>query len=92
MKIQSDNLEHESEMKMSHQNITTIPSLRLAIKVAKQVYVQAKFGTSERWVKISKLEANELLAQLFDDTKDPEFYEMYSGVFGTFNGKSLFMG
>jgi len=75
---------------MSHE-ITTIPSLKLAIKVASTIYIRPRFGVSEAWVKITKQEAK-LLADSLPEHMTPNQCEMYAGIFGTLAADCLFMG
>ena len=76
---------------MAHLDITTIPGLRRAIKQAHSVHTQVRFGSSERWVKISKATALELIEGLSDHCS-PQDAEMYAGTFGTMHGRTLWMG
>jgi hypothetical protein len=72
-------------------NLITIPSVRRAIKSARAVYVQPRFGCSEHWVKVTKAEALNML-ESFPDHFTPEDAEMYAGTFGTLKDKVLYMG
>lgn len=74
-----------------HSNLTTVQSLQCALNVAKTVYIQPRFGCSERWIKISKKEAQILVSNLEQDAT-PQNAEMYTNVFGTLNGTLLYMG
>ena len=74
-----------------HFNLTTVQSLQCALNVAKTVYIQPRFGCSERWIKISKKEAQMLVSNL-ELTMTPKDAEMYTDVFGTLNGTLLYMG
>jgi hypothetical protein len=78
---------------MAHVDIKTIPELRAAIKLARCVWVQPRFGTSERWVKITKVEALEMI-HAYTDSDTPANCEMYGGVFGEYRtpSRALFMG
>jgi len=75
----------------SHHNLTTVDALQCALNVAKVVYIQARFGTSERWIRITKKEAQILVSNL-EREATPKEAEMYSNVFGTLNGTLLYMG
>lgn len=61
-------------------DIDTIEQLQRAIKLAKHIRIQVRFGVSERWVKITKAQALELLEDIGNAT--PRELEMYSGTFG----------
>jgi hypothetical protein len=61
-------------------NIKDINECRKAVKKAKSVFIQPRFGASERWVKVSKVEALDLLQ---DISGSPEENEMYAGLFGS---------
>jgi hypothetical protein len=76
---------------MAHYDITTIPSLKCAIKNARRIRVQPKFGTNEKWIRISKVEALELIEGYADDAT-PTWHEMYGGIFGTMINGVLYMG
>jgi hypothetical protein len=76
---------------MAHIDLRTVAGTKHAIEMAREVFVQARFGSSERWVKITKLEARELVAELASDAT-PEQAEMFAGVFGTMCDKSVFLG
>lgn len=71
--------------------IRTIPELRAALKIAKAVYVQPRFGTVETWLKVSKSEARTLLLGL-TKWETPETMEMPAEIFGTLQGATLFIG
>jgi hypothetical protein len=73
---------------MAHENINTVPQLKQAVKLAKRVFVQPKFGVSENWVQISKREANDFVSKMEDDTT-PHRFEMYADTFGTFYNRTL---
>jgi hypothetical protein len=61
--------------------IETVGHLRAAIKRAKRICVQARFGTSESWIKISKVQALELIEGANDRQRASDF-EMPTGDFG----------
>jgi hypothetical protein len=72
--------------------ITTIPALRAAIKRARDVLVRPRFGCSEAWVKITKVEAEQLIARLPADAT-PDTSEMFCDYFATTTtGRTLFLG
>ena len=76
---------------MAH-NLTTIPSLRLALKMAKEVYMQPRFGASEQWLKVSKQEVGVLLINMADDTT-PKDVGMSADIFGSMtNSRILYLG
>lgn len=64
-----------------YQRIDTVPKLRKAIKEANIVLVQVRFGVSEKYVKLSKIEARALIDGLEDDAT-PEDCEIFGGSFG----------
>jgi hypothetical protein len=68
----------------------TTDAVMIAIGQAKTVFVQVRFGTSERWVKISKIEARELIESVAGLTTEQA--EMYGGTFGTWSGRHLYLG
>lgn len=77
--------------------LDTRSALLKALKQAKHVYIQPRFGTSETWIRISKKETLMLLICLgtWINPVTPEALEMYSGVFGTLspNGNGdLYLG
>lgn len=74
-------------------NITTVLDLKRAIRDAKLILIQVKFGCSEKWVKISKAEAKDMISEL-DANATPESFEMYSADFGSFeaSSKTLYLG
>jgi hypothetical protein len=72
-------------------DITTVTEFRKAVRKAREVLAQVRFGTSERWVRISKADALTLVAGMARDTT-PEDAELYSGIFGTFDGATLHVG
>lgn len=61
-------------------DIDTIEQLHRAIKTAKCIRIQVRFGFSERWLKITKVQALELIEDMGNST--PREAEMYSGTFG----------
>jgi len=77
---------------MARYDITTVASLRCAVKMAKAIYILPRFGTSELWLKITKAEASKLIA-CYADSDTPEHCEMFAGTFGTMtNGGTLYLG
>lgn len=67
----------------------TFQELRAAIKRAKHVYIQARFGSSERWLRITKREALFLVAGY--TSNDPLLNdETFS--WGARDGLDLFIG
>lgn len=69
-------------------------ALLRALKQAKEVYVQPKFGSSETWLRVSKKEALMLLSCLGtrDNPTTPEGHEMYSDTFGSVLNECLYIG
>lgn len=61
------------------QDLTTIPEVRSAIKKAKAVYCQIRFGVSEAWVPLTKKAAMEFIDTIPDDA-DPENFSMFGGT------------
>jgi hypothetical protein len=72
-------------------SLMTIAATKLAIDNAKVVYIQARFGVSEYWLKITKREAYSLL-DTFDPKITPKHAEMPTSCFGEFDGRSVFLG
>lgn len=79
---------------MDQVELTTVRSLKCAIRIAKTIMVQVRFGCSERWTKLSKLEALGLVSGIGSDDTTPEHFEMFTGVFGTYDtsSKTLYLG
>jgi len=71
--------------------LMTIKECLDAVKEAKFIMVEARFGCSEYSVKISKLEARTFLGS-FEKDQTPESIEMPCGYFGTFEGGILRLG
>lgn len=71
-------------------DLSTTYELRRAITICNVVVVQARFGCSEKWVRISKVEARELARGL---PGTPHDCEMATGRFGELNQDLvLYMG
>jgi hypothetical protein len=69
--------------------LKTVKATREAISKAKIILVQVRFGESEQWVKLSKIEAIKLLNGYTDD----DITSMYSGIFGVSDPDgSVFLG
>ena len=72
--------------------ITTVPELRKAINKATEVLGQVSFGACGDMVRITKVEARNLISQL-DDDATPETEGMDSGTFGlVFANGELILG
>lgn len=74
--------------------ITTVRELRNAIREANDVLIQARFGVSERWLKITKREAMTLFDDLTygDEDATPDGFEMFTGTFGELRDGTLYLG
>jgi hypothetical protein len=72
-------------------DITHVADLRIAINTASEVLAQVRFGCSEKWVRISKADARQLITG-WKRSDTPEDHEMYSGTFGEFNSGILYLG
>ncbi len=72
-------------------DLLTIRATRQAIRSAKTVLMQPKFGLSEEWVKISKQEALKFLAP-FKHDETPENAGMFANIFGSVDGNTVFLG
>lgn len=72
-------------------DLMTIPETRKAIRKAREVLMQPRFGSSEAWVRISKVEALDLLSNYKDDAT-PEHCEMYGGRFGELDVSIVYLG
>ena len=70
-------------------DITTVPEFRKAVREAKDVLTQVRFGCSERWVRISKADALLLVAG-FGRSDTPEQHEM--DAFASVDGSTLYLG
>lgn len=79
-------------MARTRTDITTLDQLKRTIRspACKGVFAQVRFGCSEQWVKLAKVEALAFVDDLGGGT--PRELEMYSGSFGEFDGRSLWMG
>lgn len=71
--------------------LETIPQLRKAIRGARLVMVQLRFGTDEQWVKISKREALDFI-EGYADHVSPRDLEMFGNSFGSLSGTVVYMG
>lgn len=71
--------------------IKTKDQLRDAIGSCREVRVLPRFGTSETWIRIFKLDALELLKSI-EDGSTPEDCGMYSGMFGELENGILYLG
>lgn len=74
------------------QYINTKQKLKTSIDMSSKVYIQVRFGVSEKWCRITKIEAHALAETLPEDS-NPQDCEMYSGSFGTMEADDeLFLG
>jgi hypothetical protein len=71
--------------------LKTKPALKAAIKTARAIKAQIRFGCSERWVQITKTQAYDLIADI-DAKTTPDQMEMFSGQFGELDGATLYLG
>ena len=71
--------------------ITTVAEYRCAVRDAKRVFVQPRFGASETYVRVSKVDALYLVRGMKGTTTAQEL-ELYAGSFGTLEGDDLFVG
>lgn len=71
--------------------ITTWSQLRDAIGSCREVQVMPRFGVSETWIRVLKLDALRLLASI-DKDATPEDCGMYSGAFGQLENGILYLG
>lgn len=71
--------------------IKTVHGLRHAIRTCREVLIQPRFGTSEAWVKITKIEAQRLTEGM-PAMHTPDDAEMSDGHFATFDGEFLYLG
>lgn len=67
--------------------IRSIVDVRKIIKLCHHVEVQVRFGTNERWSKLSKIEALELVSSI-PDHATPEDCGMFTDTFGDFDKTS----
>lgn len=70
-------------------DLKTIKETRAAIKAARVVYVEPRFGTSETWVRISKADALFILRGM---TGTPHANEMYTDRFGSVQDGAVYLG
>lgn len=59
--------------------LTTISETRKAVKKAKGVYFQARFGLSEQWIEVTKKAALAFLDTIPEDAT-PEEFNMFGGT------------
>lgn len=71
--------------------LSTIEALLGAIKYAKVVYIQPRFGTSEAWIRISKAEAR-FLAKALPENATPGVCEFTANQFGHMIEDELYLG
>ena len=71
--------------------LETIPQLRKAIRGARLVMVQIRFGCDERWIKISKREALDFI-DAYSNQTTPRSIEMFTDSFGSLNGSTVYLG
>ena len=72
--------------------IDTIGKLRKAVRIADRVFMQVRFGCSEKWVRITKVEI-EFLLEGYDDTDTVEDMEMFGDSFARVYGNNdLYVG
>jgi len=78
---------------MARIDIKTVTQLKFCVSMAKSIYVQPRFGTSEAWVKITKAEAKAFV-EPYVHGQTPEDCEMYTDIFGTYQvgSKTLYLG
>ena len=72
---------------MAH-TLTTVKSIRCAIRTCTEVLITARLGLSEKQIKISKKEA----LYLIEDIADSEIKDMYTKSFGTYDNGTLYLG
>jgi hypothetical protein len=70
-------------------DLMTVVETRKAIRAAKHILIQARFGTSEQWVQLRKVDALSLLRAMHGS---PRQNEMYSGTFGSIEGDTVYLG
>jgi len=78
---------------------TSLRSMRSVLEVldaCAEVRIQVRFGTSERWCRLSKVEARTLLAS-YKANVAVEYIavdklEGFNGEFGNFDGHTLYLG
>jgi len=71
--------------------IKTVRELKTAIRHAKHILVQPRFGASERWIKITKREAKAIASDI-PKFATPAAVEMFTGTFGVVEGDALYLG
>jgi hypothetical protein len=72
-------------------DIMTVPQLKRAIREARLILTQPRFGLNESWVKLAKGEALALVSVL-DADMTPHDLEMSTGRFGNVEGDTLYLG
>lgn len=76
--------------------IKTKTDLAKALKTAKAIYIQVRFGCSEDWIRITKREATTFVENNMGtdaDNPTPEDCSMYAGYFGIINENcELYLG
>jgi len=76
---------------MERKELMSAKEVKAAIKKAKVVLVQPRFGLSEEWVEISKKSALAFAAKIGPE-ESPEEAGMYGGVFGSLSEGVLYLG
>jgi len=70
----------------------TIKETKAAVRKAKAVFIQARFGVSEKWLRVSKETAFDLLDSI-DPNDTPKDMEMFAGSFGEMDiDRYLYLG
>ena len=72
-------------------SLSTVAEYRRAVRDAKRVFTQPRFGVSECYVRTSKADALYLVRGMKGTTTAREL-ELYAESFGTFEGDDLFVG
>lgn len=77
---------------MAKIQIETSADAKKYLKECAMVMVQIRFGTEERWFKLSKTEAGIVIGGIGSST--PQEKEMFTGVFGEYDTyeKILYLG
>jgi hypothetical protein len=77
---------------MARKELMSLKEVKAAIRKAKVVKIQPRYGLSEAWIEISKKVALEFVVNGIGPDESPEEAEMYGGVFGSLDEGVLYLG
>jgi hypothetical protein len=91
IKAQRDWLERHVD-DSNRKELMSLKEVKAAIRKAKVVKIQPRYGLSEAWIEISKKVALEFVVNGIGPDESPEEAEMYGGVFGSLDEGVLYLG